>query len=43
MPTTPPPSHLRQATRGIVLLTGLGLMTLVFALAIAAVTVALVG
>jgi hypothetical protein len=43
MPSSPRQSHLRQATRGIVLLTGLGLMTLVVALVIAAITVALVG
>jgi hypothetical protein len=37
------PSRVPEAVRGIVLLTGLGVMTFVVALAIAAATVALLG
>jgi hypothetical protein len=43
MPSAPQPSRLRQATRGILLLTGLGVMTLVAGVLIAAITVALIG
>jgi hypothetical protein len=43
MPAAPQPSRLRQATRGILLLTGLGVMTVMAGVVIAAVTVALIG
>jgi hypothetical protein len=43
MPSAQQPSRLRQATRGILLLTGLGVMTVVAGVLIAAITVALIG
>jgi hypothetical protein len=43
MPGTPPRSRLREASRGILLLTGLGVMTVAAGLVIAAATVALIG